>query len=247
MIELVHFSKSYRTLFGKTAEAAKDISFTVRRNSVAGLLGPNGAGKTTVLKAVCSIHYPTSGSIFVYDRSGAKFDAVRDAGQSKRLIGYVSEIPHLYKNFTVAEYLNMTAGLWNMTDNSYFEKTVRNFKLENVLSKKIAALSKGYRQRVNFAGALIHNPEILVLDEPTSGLDPSQIVETRNIIKSFSKDKTILLSTHNMREAENLCDTVAIISGGKLLAEGTADSVKKTAGADSLEDAYTYFVNSQVE
>ena len=243
MIEIVNFSKSYSSFPGRKHIAVKDVSFSVPKNSITGLLGRNGAGKTTLIKAVCSIHYATEGKIFVYNKENKKFDTSVDIEESKRLIGYVSEIPQLYKNFTVIEYLKMIFKMWNMTDNHYFEKTTDDFNLKNVLSQKISSLSKGYCQRVNFAAALIHNPEILILDEPSSGLDPNQIVETRKIIKSFSRNKTILLSTHIMQEAENLCDNVAIIDKGSLLAEGSIEKIKTMTKAKNLEDAYTKLVN----
>ncbi|MBQ0162065.1 MAG: ABC transporter ATP-binding protein [Treponema sp.] len=237
MIELVDFTKKYKTIFSKEKTAAENISFTVKPDSITGLLGPNGAGKTTIIKAITSIHYATSGNVFVYDKEGNKFDTEKDVEKSKRLIGYVSENPNLYKNLTVIEYLKLTCSLWNL-DESAITKVIKDFSIEDVLTQKISTLSKGYCQRVSFAASLIHEPEILILDEPSSGLDPNQIIETRKIIKKLSKTKTILFSTHIMSEAENLCDDVVILQNGKLIAEGTVENIKKQTKAKTLEDAY---------
>lgn len=237
MIKLNSFTKIY----GKGKTAAQNISFTVEPDSITGLLGPNGAGKTTIIKAICSIHYPTAGEVIVYDKNGNSFNTEADVEGSRKLIGYVSEIPSLYKNLSVIEYLKMTMDIWNIQKDERqkcLKRVIEDFKIKDVLSQKISTLSKGYSQRVNFAGALIHNPEILVLDEPSSGLDPNQIIENRNLIKQFSKSKTILLSTHIMQEAENLCDNVVIISEGKLLAQGTVENIKKETKAKNLEEAY---------
>lgn len=237
MIELVNFSKSYKSAFSKEKTAAENISFTVKPDSITGLLGPNGAGKTTIIKAICSIHYATSGNVFLYDKSGNKFDTASQAESSKRLIGYVSENPNLYRHLTVIEYLKLTASLWNC-DDTCIKKVIEDFSLEDVLTQKISTLSKGYSQRVSFASSLIHEPEILILDEPSSGLDPNQIIETRKIIKKLSKTKTILFSTHIMSEAENLCDDVVILQNGKLIAQGSVEEIKKKSKAKNLEDAY---------
>lgn len=237
MIELVNFSKSYKSAFSKEKTAVENISFTVKQNSITGLLGPNGAGKTTIIKAICSIHYATSGNVFLYDKSGNKFDTASQAESSKRLIGYVSENPNLYRHLSVIEYLKLTASLWNC-DDSCIKKVIKDFSLEDVLTQKISTLSKGYSQRVSFASSLIHEPEILILDEPSSGLDPNQIIETRKIIKKLSKTKTILFSTHIMSEAENLCDDIVILQNGKLITQGSVEEIKKKSKAKNLEDAY---------
>lgn len=237
MIELVNFSKSYKSAFSKEKTAVENISFTGKQNSITGLLGPNGAGKTTIIKAICSIHYATSGNVFLYDKSGNKFDTASQAESSKRLIGYVSENPNLYRHLSVIEYLKLTASLWNC-DDSCIKKVIKDFSLEDVLTQKISTLSKGYSQRVSFASSLIHEPEILILDEPSSGLDPNQIIETRKIIKKLSKTKTILFSTHIMSEAENLCDDVVILQNGKLITQGSVEEIKKKSKAKNLEDAY---------
>lgn len=244
MIELVDFSKTYRSFFSKK-NAVENISFTVKTNSITGLLGPNGAGKTTIIKAVCAMHYPTSGNVFVYDKTGKKIDTKENPESAKKIIGYVSEIPNLKKNYTVIEYLKTISRIWNLCDKENLEKIISDFKLEKVLSQKISTLSKGFSQRVSFASALIHNPEILILDEPSSGLDPNQIIETRNIIKKLSHDKTVLLSTHIMQEAENLCDNAVIISQGKLICSGSVSEILKNTKSKNLEDSYIKLTKGQ--
>lgn len=249
MIELVNFCKTYDSHFKSKKVAVNDVSFMVQKKSITGLLGPNGAGKTTIIKAICSIHYATKGNVFVYDKKDIKFDTAIDVENSKRLIGYVSENPVLYRNYTVIEFLKTIADIWNIKGNELtkaLDSVVEKFKLKEVLSQKISTLSKGFSQRVNFAAALIHNPEILILDEPSSGLDPNQIIETRNLIKSFSKDKTILLSTHIMQEAENLCDNVVIISDGCVLKTGSVEDVKKDTKAKNLEQAYINLTKGKI-
>lgn len=238
MIELVNFTKEYKSVFNQKKTAVQNVSFTAKANSITGLLGPNGAGKTTIIKAICSIHYPTSGNVFVYDTDGTKYSTSDDIEKAKRLIGYVSENPHLYRSFSVIEYLKMTQEIWNCKDENDLQKVIKMFGLKDVLKQKISTLSKGYCQRVSFASALIHNPKILILDEPASGLDPNQIIETRNIIKELSKTKTVLLSTHIMSEAENLCDNVVIMCEGKLLACDSVENIKKSTKAQNLEQAY---------
>lgn len=243
MIKLNSFTKIY----GKDKVAAKDISFTVEPSSITGILGPNGAGKTTIIKAICSIHYPTSGTVEVFDKAGTCFDCEKNVEQAKKLIGYVSEIPQLYKNLSVIEFLEMTMDVWNIPKTrrqKNLDRVIKDFKIADVLHQKISTLSKGFCQRVNFAAALIHDPEILILDEPSSGLDPNQIIENRSLIKQFSKSKTILLSTHIMSEAENLCDNVVIISEGKLLAAGSVDDIKKNTKSKNLEEAYIYLTKN---
>ncbi|MCR5386591.1 MAG: ABC transporter ATP-binding protein [Treponema sp.] len=238
MIELVDFTKEYKTFFNQKKTAAHNVSFVAKPKSITGLLGPNGAGKTTVIKAICSIHYATSGSVYIYDSNKNKFDAALQVERAKRLIGYVSENPHLYRNYSVLEYLKMTQEIWNCADRESLRKVIEMFGLGDVLKQKISTLSKGFCQRVNFAASLIHDPEVLVLDEPASGLDPNQIIETRKIIKKLAATKTVLLSTHIMSEAESLCDDVVIMSEGKVLASDSVENIKKKTKSKNLEQAY---------
>ncbi|MBR4823240.1 MAG: ABC transporter ATP-binding protein [Spirochaetaceae bacterium] len=240
MIELVNFSKNY----GSVA-AVSDVSFSAKDSKITGLLGANGAGKTTILKAICAIHYATSGSVLV-DGISCEDEPLK----VKSITGYVSENPRFYENFTVLDFLKFIADIRFAGENSHsyaknrkdrIEYAVETCSLGEVLSKKIAALSKGYRQRLAFASAIMHDPKILVLDEPVTGLDPVQIQEMRTLIKSMSKDKTILLSTHLMQEVSALCDEVVILTKGKLAATGTPDEILAKSGKTNLEDAFLYF------
>ena len=240
MIELVNFSKNY----GSVA-AVSDVSFSAKDSKITGLLGANGAGKTTILKAICAIHYAASGSVLV-DGISCEDEPLK----VKSITGYVSENPRFYENFTVLDFLKFIADVRFCNKNraekaktskeriSYVTETC---SLGEVLSKKISALSKGYRQRLAFASAIMHDPKILVLDEPVTGLDPVQIQEMRALIKSMSKDKTILLSTHLMQEVSALCDEVVILTKGRLAATGTPDEILAKSGKNNLEDAFLYF------
>ena len=240
MIELVNFSKNY----GSVA-AVSDVSFSAKDSKITGLLGANGAGKTTILKAICAIHYASGGSVLVEGVS-----CEDEPLKVKSMTGYVSENPRFYENFTVSDFLKFIADTrFCNADKAVKAKTIKErtsyvvetCALNDVLSKKIATISKGYRQRLAFAAAIMHDPKILVLDEPVTGLDPVQIQEMRALIKSMSKDKTILLSTHLMQEVSALCDEVVILTKGKLAAAGTPDEILAKSGKDNLEDAFLYF------
>ncbi len=240
MIELAHFSKNYGS-----ATAVSDVSFTAKDSKITGLLGANGAGKTTILKAICAIHYATSGSVLV-DNINVEDEPLK----VKSITGYVSENQRFYENFTVIDFLKFIAdvrfsdlsrAVKASTLKTQIDYAVEACSLNDVTSKKIAALSKGYRQRLAFAAAIMHSPKILVLDEPVTGLDPVQIQEMRALIKSMSKDKTILLSTHLMQEVSALCDEVVILTKGRLATTGTPDEILAKSGKDNLEDAFLYF------
>jgi ABC-2 type transport system ATP-binding protein len=228
MIELVNFCKRY----GKKV-AVEDVSLTVNKGEITALLGENGAGKTTILKAICAVHKATSGKVIVSGRE--------ESEAIKEIVGYVPETPLLYSDFTVLEFLNFASDirlLFGEKRKDAIERVLDCCKIESVLDKKIASLSKGYSQRVSFAIALLHDPEVLVLDESTSGLDPSQIKQMRALIKSLEKTKTILLSTHLMQEVDALAKKVFILKSGHLVASGTADSIAKENGCKTLEDAF---------
>ena len=244
MIKIQNFSKSYTAGFMQTIKAVDNVSFTARSKSITGLLGPNGAGKSTIMKAVCGLHYPSDGRILIYDRKGNEYDVQHDGLEAKRLTGFVTERPELDPDLTVREILEFSADLKitrkNLTKRAV-EKAVAFFSLESVMGKKTGTLSNGYRQRVNFAQALINDPEIIVLDEPASGLDPAQVHEMRQLIKKLSADATILISTHIIQEAENLCDEIFIVSSGKLACSGTVKDVIKQSGKRNLEEAYIHF------
>ena len=240
MIELQNFTKYY----GKTL-AAENISFKVEDGHIACLLGRNGAGKTTILKAVCGIHYPSSGTVLVNG-----IDAVKDPVKIKKITGYAPENPVFLMNYTVKEFLNTAVNLRCLQMQTKDKKSrvcelMEKFSLQDVRAKKISELSKGFKQRTVLAGALAADPAVLVLDEPTSGLDPVQVQEKRDFLKQLSKTRTIIISTHSMSEAEALCSDVFVINGGHLVASGTAESLKAENSASSLEDAFLKIINKE--
>ena len=198
-------------------KALDHVSFTVFRGEVTGFLGPNGAGKSTMMKIITGFLPPSSGDVFVDG-----LDVRNNLLEVKKRIGYLPEHNPLYPEMYIREYLNYVAGLYALGSHkkSRVQEIIRMTGLEPEQHKKIGALSKGYRQRVGLAQALLHNPEVLILDEPTSGLDPNQIVEIRELIKHLGMEKTVLLSTHIMQEVEAICDRVIIIHKGKIIADG---------------------------
>jgi ABC-2 type transport system ATP-binding protein len=200
-----------------TQNAVDDITFSARPGTVLGFLGPNGAGKSTTMKMVTTFIPPTSGSITVYG-----MDVEEQPLAVRKKIGYLAEHNPLYLDQYVHEYLRFIGGLHGMSGKTLKDRIgemVRLCGLEKEQYKKIGELSKGYRQRVGLAQAIIHNPEVLILDEPTTGLDPNQIVEIRKLIQYIGKDKTVILSTHIMQEVEAICDRVIIINKGKIVAD----------------------------
>jgi len=212
MISVENLSKYYGHLC-----AVDQINFTVERGEIVGLLGPNGAGKTTTLRMLTGYMKPTSGDIHIQN-----LDILQDALQIKKLMGYLPESAPLYREMLVFDYLEYVASIREIPPD---EKLARIRYLANVcglnevMHRPISELSKGYKQRVGLAHAMMNDPEILVLDEPTSGLDPNQIVEIREIIKQIGKEKTIILSTHILSEVEATCDRVIIINRGKIVAD----------------------------
>ena len=213
--------------------AVDNISLDIRRGEIIGLLGPNGAGKTTTLRMLTGFFMPSSGTIRVKD-----FSVNDQALEVKRCIGYLPESAPLYHDMIVYDYLSFVADIWGFTSDgkvSRIRKLSDLCGLENIMHKTIGELSKGLKQRVGIAHAMMSDPEILILDEPTSGLDPNQIVEIRKIIKEIGKEKTIILSTHILSEAEATCDRIIIINKGKIVADGSTESIKQSeAGGNSL-------------
>jgi ABC-2 type transport system ATP-binding protein len=205
-------------------KALDSVSLQVDKGEVVGLLGPNGAGKSTLMKILTSFLTPTSGTASING-----LDVQEDALKIKQLIGYLPENNPLYHDMYVKEYLRFVLKMYKFTTptGKLIEDTIQLTGLEKEQHKKIGALSKGYRQRVGLAQALIHDPEILILDEPTSGLDPNQIVDIRKIITDLGKEKTVILSTHIMQEVEAICDRVIIIDQGKIVAD---DSTANLSG-----------------
>jgi ABC-2 type transport system ATP-binding protein len=214
-------------------KAIDDISFDVKTGEVLGFLGPNGAGKTTTMKTITCYMPPTSGTIEV---DGLNiFDHSLEV---RRKIGYLPEMNPLYQDMNVLDYLEYSAQLHGLKGGSAQERMkemVRVCGLEEVRHKDISELSKGYRQRVGLAQAMIHDPDVLILDEPTSGLDPNQIVEIRNLIKQLGRAKTVILSTHILSEVQATCDRVLIIHEGKIVADGTPAALQQEfRGAESI-------------
>ncbi|MFO7851309.1 MAG: gliding motility-associated ABC transporter ATP-binding subunit GldA [Bacteroidota bacterium] len=202
-------------LYG-SQRALDKVSFEVHTGEIVGFLGPNGAGKTTLMKIIIGYITATEGKVFVND-----IDVEANSIEVRKKIGYLPENNPLYYDMYVREYLQYIAGIYKLgkeTKNK-IEAIIKQTGLTEEQHKKIGALSKGYRQRVGLAQALIHDPEVLILDEPTSGLDPNQIVEIRNLISEAGKEKTVLLSTHIMQEVEAVCDRIIIIDKGKIKAD----------------------------
>jgi ABC-2 type transport system ATP-binding protein len=224
-LKINSLSKSYGS-----QKAVDTISFEVNKGEVVGFIGPNGSGKSTTMKCICGILPPDSGIIEV---SG--IDVQKDNLAVKKIIGYLPEHNPLYFEMYVKEYLLHIARYYmdEKECNKHVDKIIEDTGLGIESHKKIGQLSKGYRQRVGLAQALIHNPEVLILDEPTTGLDPNQIIEIRNLISEFSSNKTVLLSTHILQEVEAICDRVIIINEGKIVADGTSEIIRKNETLDS--------------
>lgn len=212
--------------------AVDNISFQVKTGEILGFLGPNGAGKSTSMKMITGYLGIGSGDIFIGGRS------IREHGDElKKHIGYLPENNPLYLDMPVIDYLHFCAALQGVPKSMIEARTrsmIRVCGLNDEKHKKIGELSKGYRQRVGLAQAMIHDPEILILDEPTTGLDPNQIVEIRKLIRELGKAKTVILSTHILPEVEATCDRILIINKGKIVADGTADTLRKQATGQEL-------------
>ncbi|MBL7848476.1 MAG: ATP-binding cassette domain-containing protein [Cyclobacteriaceae bacterium] len=221
-IHIENLSKNYGS-----QKAVDGITFDVRPGEVLGFLGPNGAGKSTTMKMITGYLSIGEGDVSVGGKS------VREYGDElKRHIGYLPENNPLYLDMPVIDYLEFCGALQGMSPGSVqqrLKEMIRVCGLNAEKHKKIGELSKGFRQRVGLAQAMIHDPEILVLDEPTTGLDPNQIVEIRNLIRELGKEKTVVLSTHILPEVEATCDRILIINKGKIVANGTADTLRKQA------------------
>lgn len=207
-----------------TQRAVDDISFEVRKGEVLGFLGPNGAGKSTTMKIITGFIPQSGGTAAVCGH-----DAEKEPMEVKKRIGYLPESNPLYSDMYVREYLEFSARVHKMGSNSKprINEMIEVTGLVPESKKKIGQLSKGYRQRVGLAQAMLHNPEVLILDEPTSGLDPNQLIEIRALIKSLGKEKTVILSTHIMQEVEAVCDRVIIINKGRLVADDTPGNLQQ--------------------
>jgi ABC-2 type transport system ATP-binding protein len=229
-ISITNLTKTYGS-----QNAIDNISFDIKKGEIVGFLGPNGAGKSTTMKILTGYLKASSG-----DASVNGFDIVQHTMEAQRSTGYLPEHNPLYLEMYVKEFLEFTGSLYHLKGSFLKERVallIDMVGLEREQHKKIVHLSKGYRQRVGLAQALIHDPEILILDEPTTGLDPNQLSEIRELIKKVGEDKTVIFSTHIMQEVESICDRVIILNRGKIVAD---DSLKNfTKGGESMESAFS--------
>jgi len=231
MIRVDDVTKNYGAF-----RAVDGISLEIRKGEILGLLGPNGAGKTTTLKMLTGYFTPTSGEIYYNDKPVSK-----EPLELKKRIGYLPESAPLYPNMLVYDFLSFTADVRGIPKEkrlSRIKEMAKLCSLTDIMDKPIGELSKGLKQRVGLAYAMISDPEILVLDEPTSGLDPNQIVEIRKIIRDIGETRTIIFSTHILSEAEATCDRIAIVHKGKIVADGTTDEIRSNGngGATLMMD-----------
>lgn len=223
-IEVTNLSKVYGT-----QKAVNGISFAVKKGEIVGFLGPNGAGKSTTMKMITGYLTPDGGSAQV-----CGIDVVATPLETKKRIGYLPEANPLYFDMYVREYLDFVADLHQVADKkNRIEAVISTVGLTPESKKKIGQLSKGYKQRVGLAAALIHNPDVLILDEPTSGLDPNQIAEIRDVIKELGKEKTVLFSSHILQEVEAVCERVVIINKGTIVADDTLANLQKATKESS--------------
>lgn len=223
MIEVNHLVKDYGAI-----RALDGVSFSVRRGEIVGLVGPNGAGKTTCMKILTGFIASTTGTASVDG-----LDIVQDGVRVRSLMGYLPENAPVYSDMTVREYLRFVARLRHLPPRSMEERirdTARMVGLYERLDQETGTLSKGFRQRTGLAQALIHNPPVLILDEPTTGLDPNQIVEIRRLIRDIGRDRTVILSTHNLAEVTAVCNRIIIIHQGRIAADGTQEEIRVRHG-----------------
>lgn len=238
MIEVSHLTKKYGGHL-----AVDDVSFTVEDGQIYGLLGPNGAGKSTIMNILTGYLSATSGQVTV-----AGHPLPEEADEAKACVGYLPEQPPLYPEMTVGEYLNFVAELKKVPRAQRKEQVLRAARrtgLEKVLPRLIRSLSKGYKQRVGIAQALLGSPKIIILDEPTVGLDPAQVIEMRKLIRELGKAHTVILSSHILSEVQAVCQQVLILSKGKLVASGTLQEL--TADGRSLEEVFLALTGAQTD
>lgn len=224
-VSVQHLTKVYGA-----QKAVDDISFEAKKGEVLGFLGPNGAGKTTSMKIITCYIPQTSGKVEV-----CGFDVSKHPMEVRERIGYLPEHNPVYKEMYVKEYLNFIARMHKIKDiKGRVGEMIEMTGLEREQHKHISSLSKGYRQRVGLAQAMIHDPEVLILDEPTSGLDPNQLVEIRSLIKNLGKEKTVIFSTHIMQEVQALCDRVVIINKGEMVANDSIEVLKRKVAGEQI-------------
>ena len=219
MIELQNLVKDYGSL-----RAVNQINFSIKEGEILGFLGPNGAGKSTTLKMITCFLTPTDGNIQIGD-----LNVFENSKEIRKMIGYLPEHNHLYLEMTVYDYLQFVAEVREIKPEDFknvLTRTIMKCGLKEVIARPIKQLSKGYRQRVGIAQAIIHDPKILILDEPTSGLDPNQIIEIRELIKALGREKTLILSSHILQEVQAVCDRIVIINKGKIVGQGTTEELR---------------------
>ena len=233
-IEVVNISKSYGD-----QKALDAVSFSVKKGEIVGFLGPNGAGKSTLMKILTTYITADEGSAAVN-----RFDVNSNQKAVQLSVGYLPEHNPLYLDLYVREYLAFNADVFKV-EKSRINEVIELTGLTSESHKKIGQLSKGYRQRVGLANALLHNPDVLILDEPTTGLDPNQLVEIRNVIKNVGKDKTVFLSTHIMQEVEAICDRVIIINNGKIVTDKKLDKLISSDKEQVIEVEFDYKIEEQ--
>ena len=228
-ISVKNLSKHY-----DAQKAVDSISFEARPGRILGFLGPNGAGKSTTMRMLTGYLTPTAGEAAVSDKN-----IISQPIGAKKRIGYLPENTPLYPDMYVKEFLRFVGETYALSNlSNRIDDVIKLVGLTPEQHKKIGMLSKGYRQRVGLAQAIIHNPEVLILDEPTSGLDPNQLVDIRALIKALGKNKTVIISTHIMQEVEAICDDIIIINKGKIVANNSLEGIKKAHNQESLEDIF---------
>jgi ABC-2 type transport system ATP-binding protein len=235
--------RSLTKIYG-TQKAVDNISFEIPKGQIVGFLGPNGAGKSTTMKMITSYLPPTQGTALV-----CGFDVQTHSMELRKHIGYLPEQNPLYYEMYVREYLELTAGIHQIEKSKRAERIEEMVKMTGLgkeAHKKIGTLSKGYKQRVGLAQAMIHNPDVLILDEPTSGLDPNQIVEIRDLIINIGKEKTVLLSTHIMQEVEAMCSRIIIINNGTIVADDHIQNLQKVGNSSSLLITFEKVVSKEL-
>jgi ABC-2 type transport system ATP-binding protein len=233
-IEVNHLSKVYDRQI-----AVDDISFHAEPNNILGFLGPNGAGKSTTMKILTCFIPQSSGTAHV-----CGFDVAENSMEVRRHLGYLPEHNPLYQGMYIQEALSFVAGIHQINQpQRRIREVIELTGLGDEQHKKIEVLSKGYRQRVGLAQAIIHNPAVLILDEPTSGLDPNQIIGIRNLILDLGKTKTVIISTHIMQEADAICNQVVIINKGKLVANESKETLKRKYPGKNMEDIFIHLTN----
>ncbi|BCR22163.1 ABC transporter ATP-binding protein [Borrelia sp. HM] len=231
MISVKNVTKTYGSF-----TALFNISFRVDKGEVLGILGPNGAGKSTLIKILTSFHYPNKGNVEIFGK-----DITQNSKEILKNIGYIPEKLALYQELSVKEYLDFISeikGIENPTKE--IDKAIDIFKLQSVKNKLISTLSKGFKQRVGIAGALINNPKLVILDEPTNGLDPNQIIEFKEVLKELAKNSTILFSSHILSEVESICKRIIIINNGEIIADDTKENITKNRMQETEIDLIVY-------